>query len=62
MAKWSRAPGQFLGGQWVEHKADFFFIFQIFKFFRFSDIKTVSKNLQMANGCFTAISGHIFAN
>ena len=23
MAKWSRAPGQFLGGQWVEHKAEF---------------------------------------
>jgi hypothetical protein len=22
MAKWSRAPGQFLGGQWVEHKAE----------------------------------------
>ena len=32
MAKWSRAPGQFLGGQWVEQKADFWlFFFQIFK-------------------------------
>ena len=23
MTKWSRAPGQFLGGQWVEHKDEF---------------------------------------
>ena len=27
MAKWSRAPGQFLGGQWVEHKAEFWLFF-----------------------------------
>ena len=39
MAKWSRAPGQFLGGQWVEHKAEFclFFLsnFQTFYLFNF---------------------------
>ena len=23
VTKWSRAPGHFLGGQWVEHKAEF---------------------------------------
>ena len=32
MAKSSRAPGQFLGGQWVEYKAEFWlFFFQIFQ-------------------------------
>jgi hypothetical protein len=42
MAKWSRAPGQFLGGQWVEHKAEiwpfFFQILEILLFFNFPKI------------------------
>ena len=37
IAKWSRAPPHLSGGQWVEYKADFFFIiisnFQLFYFF-----------------------------
>ena len=43
MAKWSRAPGQFLGGQWVEHKAELSnFLTYFLIFLKFSDISFVS--------------------
>ena len=46
MVKWSRAPGQFLGGQWVEHKAEFSEILLFFNFHKiWANVEFIPINL-----------------